>query len=357
MNDLEDLLRDDITKNGAMPFARFMETCLFHPTLGYYNTHDPLQDFATGPEISQLFGEMITLWCIDVWLKLGSPERFTLLECGPGRGTLMSDVLRTAKVAPEFLKAAQVYMLEKSPYLKAKQQATLYGQNANWVSDLKDLPNGPVIIFCNEFFDAFPVQPFVKTTNGWGERSVGLIDNAFAYAVLSPKADKQKHFANVLFQEAPIGAIAEINSAANEWIEAFDTQLNIQGGAALIIDYGYAGPELANTVQAIFDKKMSPVFKHIGDADITAHVDFTPFEDIALRTGIHCSPLQAMGDFLLTLGIQTRAERLKAKATDEQKTQIDTALHRLTASEQMGHLFKVICHYHKTIAPPIGCEA
>ncbi|MDX1923583.1 MAG: SAM-dependent methyltransferase [Alphaproteobacteria bacterium] len=357
MNDLESLLRDDINTHGAMPFARFMETCLFHPTLGYYNTHDPLQDFATAPEISQLFGEMITLWCIDVWLKLGSPDRFTLLECGPGRGTLMADVLRTARVAPEFLSAAQCYMLEKSPYLKAKQQATLYGQNANWVADLRDFPNGPVIMFCNEFFDAFAVQPFVKTVNGWGMRAVGLVENNFAYAVLPAKKEHQSLFSDTVFQEAPVGAIAEINTCANEWIEAFDSQLNIQGGAALIIDYGYAGPELANTVQAIFDKKMSPVFKHIGDTDITAHVDFTPFETIALRTGIHCSALQPMGDFLQTLGIQTRAERLKANATQVQQEQIDAALHRLTASEQMGHLFKVMCHYHKTMAPPIGCEA
>ncbi len=356
MNALETHLRDKIQAEGPIPFSRFMELCLFHEQYGYYNTHDPLRDFATAPEISQLFGEMVGLWCIDSWMKLGSPASFTLLECGPGRGTLMADILRTTTLVPEFMKAAQVVMLEKSPLLKQKQQEALSQHKVTWVEQLTDIPSQKTIMICNEFFDAFPVQPFVKTRHGWGERAVHCNNIGFTYAVLTPDEQKQSYFTDVIFAEAPDGAIAEVNIAANAWIKDFSNHLKQHGGTALIIDYGYAGPQLANTVQAIHRKKMSPVFKHAGEADITVHVDFTPFQIIASGAGITASPLITMRDFLLACGIETRAERLKAKANTEQQEQIDAGLKRLIDKDQMGHLFKVLSLYHTAMAPPIGSD-
>ena len=357
MNALEIIIREEIAAQGPMPFSRFMDMCLFHEHHGYYNAFDPLRDFATAPEISQLFGEMIALWCIDCWMKLGSPTSFTLLECGPGRGTLMADILRTAALVPDFLNAATIVLLEKSPLLRGKQQEALLKHKVTWIDALGDLPKQKTIMLCNEFFDAFPVQPFVKTPHGWGERAVGITHNELAYAVLKPDSNLQHYFNDPLFTEAPIGAIAEINIVANDWIKEFAVHLKNNGGTALIIDYGYEGAELANTVQAIHQKRMSPVFKHIGEADITVHVDFAPFQSIATEVGIHTSPLIAMRDFLLSCGIETRAERLKAKASTEQQDAIDVGLKRLIAPEQMGHLFKVLGFYHQTIAPPIGCDA
>ncbi len=352
MNALETLIRNDIKTNGSLPFSRFMERCLFHEACGYYNTHDPLRDFATAPEISQLFGEMIALWCIDCWIKLGSPQPFTLLECGPGRGTLMADILRTTVLVPEFLNAATLVMLEKSPLLKQKQQETLKAHPVTWIETLAHLPDQKTIMVCNEFFDAFPVQPFVKTAKGWGERAVNCMKEGFAYTVLAPEQPKQVLFNDSVFMEAPIGAIAEINIAANNWLKDFARHINARGGTAIIIDYGYEGPELANTVQAIHRRKMSPVLQHIGETDITAHVDFAPFQTIAREMGIRASSLLPMRDFLLACGIETRAERLKASAGCPE--QIETGLRRLIASEQMGHLFKVMCLSHQTLSPPIG---
>ena len=357
MNTLEMFIRDEISAQGPMPFSRFMDLCLFHERHGYYNTHDPLRDFATAPEISQLFGEMIALWCIDSWMKLGSPSSFTLLECGPGRGTLMADILRTTALVPDFLKAANIVLLEKSPLLKLKQQEALSKHNVKWISALADLPKQRTIMVCNEFFDAFPVQPFVKTTHGWGERAVAVTEHELAYAVLKPEKKLQHHFDDKLFSEAPIGSIAEINFAANDWLKEFAAHLKTHGGTVLIIDYGYEGIELANTVQAIHQKRMSPVFKHVGEADITVHVDFAPFQSIAKDVGIQTSALIPMRDFLLSCGIETRAHLLKTKASDEQQDVIDVGLKRLTATEQMGYLFKVLSLYHQTLAPPIGCEA
>lgn len=357
MNPLEAILRNEIEKLGAMPFARYMEQCLFHSEYGYYNTYDPLQDFATAPEISQLFGEMIAVWCVDVWMKLGSPNPFILLECGPGRGTLMSDVLRTVKMAPGFTEAARIYLFEKSPLLKNKQRALLQDYTVTWVDELAEIPHAPIIMFCNEFFDAFPVQPFVKTPAGWGERAVSLEHGECVYSVLSPSQQYQSYFRDSVFTNAPIGAIAEINTTANSWVDRFAQRLFQHGGGALIIDYGYAGPELANTVQAIHNRKMAPVLKHAGQADITSHLDFTPLRQMAQMNLISCSPLQLMGDFLINCGIKLRAQRLKTNATEHQRDAIDQGFKRLTASEQMGHLFKVICLYHNTLAPPIGCEA
>ncbi len=356
MSALEILIRNEIKTDGPIPFSRFMELCLFHESYGYYNTHDPLRDFATAPEISQLFGEMIALWCIDSWMKLGSPKAFTFLECGPGRGTLMADMLRTAALVPDFLNAAKVVLLEKSPLLKQKQIETLQQHNISWIETLADLPKQKTIMVCNEFFDAFPVQPFVKTHHGWGERAVAVIDNELAYAVLKPDKQLQRLFDEPIFVEAHVGAIAEINIPANDWLKQFAWHLKTQGGTALIIDYGYDGPELANTVQAIHQKRMSPIFKHVGSSDITVHIDFAPLQTIAKEAGISTSKFMPMRDFLLACGIETRAERLKAKASEEHQEQIDAGLRRLIASEQMGHLFKVLGLYHQTIAPPIGYD-
>src|ERR1043166_7861804 len=221
MTPLEEIIHSHIRENGPMPFEMFMEWCLRHPEYGYYMTRDPLGaegDFATAPEISQMFGEMVALWCIDIWMKMGSPRDCMLLECGPGRGTLMDDVLRSAKAAPDFLSTTQPWLIEKSPILRAKQKEKLGGR-IHWADDLASLPPRPVIMFCNELFDTFAIARFVKTPGGWAEQAVTVENDALAFTTLPPAPEQQKYFSDKAFQLAADGAMAELSRDCATWME------------------------------------------------------------------------------------------------------------------------------------------
>ena len=176
---LETEIRRLITIAGPMPVSEFMALCLSHPQHGYYRTRDPLGsagDFTTSPEISQMFGELIGLWVASVWHLMGSPEHLRLVELGPGRGTMMTDALRAARVVPDFRKAVAIHLVETSPTLQSRQQQTLARADVSvrWHQTLSEVPDGPTVILANEFFDALPISQAVKQADGWHERIVDV---------------------------------------------------------------------------------------------------------------------------------------------------------------------------------------
>lgn len=357
MTKLEALMREHIAAHGPMPFAHYMEWCMRHPTYGYYMTRDPLGqdgDFTTGPEISQMFGEMIALWCVDAWMKMNAPAAFTLLECGPGRGTLMSDVLRTVKVAHGFLEGANIILNEKSPALRAKQATLLKDFNCTWVEDIAHLPAQPTIMFCNELFDTFAIRRFEKTRQGWAEQAVTVHDGKLAFTLLPIAQEEQALFKDDIYRAAPIGQIAEISPDCAAWMEAFAPHIATHGGAMLIIDYGYDGPQALDTVQAIRAKKFGPILEDPGEADITGFVDFTVFRRIGEKLGLKATPLRLQRDFMLHCGILRRAELLKANANEAQKKMVDEALDRLISSAEMGAMFKVFSMRHAALPSLLG---
>jgi NADH dehydrogenase [ubiquinone] 1 alpha subcomplex assembly factor 7 len=356
MTPLETLIVDEIMTHGPMRFERFMEMCLRHPEHGYYMRRDPFGakgDFVTAPEISQLFGEMIALWCIDVWMNMDSPPHVTLLECGPGRGTLMDDVLRSIKVAPAFREAAQPMLLEKSPHLR-EVQATKLGSAVTWMDELAALPAQPLIMFCNELFDSFAVARFTKTKEGWAEQAVGCEKYALSFTLLPVDPAKQKGFVHPAFAAAPEGAIAEISGDSIRWVEELAATLSRNGGAALIIDYGYEGPQPIDSLQAIYAKDHSAPLHAPGDSDLSAFVDFEPFRRVAENAGLNVLPVRMQRDFLIHCGILPRAQMLKSRATPEKQGKIDLDVTRLTSATRMGMAFKVFCMTQKDLAPPIG---
>jgi NADH dehydrogenase [ubiquinone] 1 alpha subcomplex assembly factor 7 len=357
MTPLEAIIRRNIAQQGPIPFDIFMEMAMRHEQHGYYMTRDPLGqrgDFVTAPEISQMFGEMIALWCVDTWMKMGSPSKFILLEVGPGRGTLMDDVLRTVKVSPAFCDAAQVFMLERSPALKRKQEEKLKGYTIRWIADFAELPKLPVVMFCNELLDTFAIKRFQKTAHGWSEMAITVQDNALGFTLMPPTRAFDAYFSNDVFLRATPGSFAEISPDCASWMDRF-TPLLKEGGAGLIIDYGYEGPAPLDTVQAIRAQKTAPILEGPGDADITAYVDFNPLRRIAAALGMNTYPLRAQRDFLLHCGILQRASLLKAKAsTPEQHKEMDIALDRLMGGEQMGMLFKFFCVTHPSLPVPLA---
>lgn len=333
-----------------MTLAEYMGLCLGHPAYGYYMTRDPFGkagDFVTAPEVSQMFGEMIGLWIADLWTKLGSPKKFILLECGPGRGTLMDDILRTTKAMPGFHEAAQIYLMEISPVLKDAQKRKLASYDPHWIDDLSQLPASlPVILVGNEFLDALPIRQLQIVDGQWYERVVGITRNDTLGMGLI-KADRAMVEAIPPAIRSGVGeGVFEVSPVLNQFIKSVDILLKKQTGAALFLDYGHAHSAPGDTLQAMKDHRFVSIFETPGSADITAHVDFENISRIARADGVRVHGPVTQRDFLRGLGIETRADRLLERATEAQKVDIGTGLKRLIDTEQMGSLFKVValCH-------------
>jgi SAM-dependent MidA family methyltransferase len=315
-----------------------MDVCLRH----YYATRDPLGqegDFTTAPEISQMFGELLGLWMLEIWHTMGRPPDVNLVELGPGRGTLMADMLRASRVVPEFLSAAHVHLVETSPALRARQEATLASSGAaiTWHDCFSDLPDGPLLLIANEFFDALPVRQFVATERGWCERLVGVEGGALTFG-LNPEPERD------LGRPAKTGEVREAHVASVELIRNIAARLERSDGAALIIDYGYWGPAFGDTLQAMKRHAFVDPLAEPGEADLTTHVDFAQLAHSGTAAGALVHGIDTQANFLHALGIATRAARLKQGATPAQTIAIDQAVERLTARESrgMGELFKVL---------------
>ena len=367
MSELHSKISDMIIQDGPIPLELYMMLALSHPTLGYYASRDPFGakgDFITAPEISQMFGELLGLWALEVWTNMGAPSAFHLIELGPGRGTLMADALRAAKLAPEFGAALQLHLVEASPVLIEQQrqrlaQSALVPEGAiHWHASLETIPLGPSILLANEFFDALPVRQYVKTASGWHERVIGL-DNTQALSFgLAPEAETN------INAQAPIGSVLEINTLAYRLIMQIAHRLQQAGGAALIIDYGHVETSFGETLQAISAHHPIDPLTCPGQADLSTHVDFGSLKRAALACGARLYGPVQQADFLTRLGIHHRAASLMRQADTTQGAEsaadIAAALTRLTQSEQstdMGALFKVMAITHPDLAPPAGFDS
>lgn len=341
---IEKYLKDHIAAHGPMDVGQFMSIALSHPEFGYYMKRDPFGrggDFTTAPEVSQMFGEMIGVWCADVWMQMGSPKKFTLLECGPGRGTLMADILRATNGVDGFRDAVDVHLLEISPVLKQKQIETLDDFEVTHHETLEDVPNAPLIVVANEFLDALPFRQFAKLKSGWAER---VVTEDFKFG-LKPAINS---FIPKEFQSAKEGEIFESAPARVSFVKNVSELLRKNTGVALFIDYGHAKSGLGDTFQAIHKHKYAGVLEHIGDADLTSHVDFEALKQAA---DINVYGPVEQGAFLKDMGIEIRAQILASKT---EPTDVLNALKRLTDSSQMGSLFKVMGLSHGDAVTPSG---
>ena len=344
MTPLEAELRHIIAADGPISVATFMGLCLGHPVHGYYATRDPFGragDFITAPEISQMFGELIGLWAAAVWQAMGAPAQVALLELGPGRGTLMADALRAARVVPAFAATLDVHLVETSPMLQRRQQEILAASSVPiaWHREFASVPSGPLIVIANEFFDALPVHQAVKTERGWHERMVGVgPDGRLAFA-LHP--DPIPGFAAVVPEPvAKAGAVYEWRS--RDVVADIASRVARDGGAALVVDYGHSESALGETLQAVGRHGFADPLAAPGEVDLTAHVDFAALARMAQAAGARVHGPVTQGDFLRRIGIEARAAALRAKATPAQATDVDAALARLTGGgrDSMGELFK-----------------
>jgi len=365
MDDIQPLemeIRRRIQAAGPMPLAEFMTLCLTDRAHGYYVTRDPLGergDFVTSPEISQMFGELIGLWMAAVWKQMGEPPNLRVIELGPGRGTMMADALRAAKVMPAFRDALVLHLVEVSPALQAAQEKTLEQLPVPmfWHAALKDVPKGPAIIVANEFFDALPVHQAVKGGRGWHERLIEI--DAVGNLAFTLAPEPLAHFERLLpeaVRAAPEGSVFEWRSTAVAM--EMGRRLASDGGAALVIDYGHAQSAAGETLQSVGRHAYVDPLTAPGSIDLTAHVDFETLAKAAEAMGaVSYGPIE-QSEFLRRLGIETRAANLKANATPAAAADIDAALARLTGHGRtgMGTLFKAVAFAHPKLGTPPGFE-
>lgn len=369
MTTMADHLRERMSDQGPLTVAQFMEDALTHPRLGYYMGRDPFGrggDFITAPEISQMFGELIGLWCVVQWQAMGSPDPVRLVELGPGRGTMMADTLRAGRGAEGFLESLDVSLVEISPSLKTLQEDTLVktpaihtARSLTWWSDFSEIPEGPLLAVANEFIDALPVHQFQMTSDGWRERLVGpgeggfrfvLADGPPAEGVIPPAVDNARENAR---ENTPEGAIVEVRPRATALARAMAGRLTRNPGAVLIIDYGHGESAAGDTLQAVKGHEYQDPLLEPGEADLTAHVDFAEFGRAAEEAGARVLGPVTQAAFLLELGLETRAQALMT-AAPEHRQEIDQSFHRLTDDGGMGRLFKVLALTSPGQPPPPG---
>ena len=357
------ILRRLIAEQGPIGVAAYMALALGHPRHGYYTTRDPLGargDFITAPEISQLFGESLAVWSALAWEAMGRPAPVRLVELGPGRGRLMADLARTLdRVAPGLARSVDIHLVETSPALRAKQQAALNARarapNVAWHEDFMRVPTGPLLLIANEFFDALPVQQFLRAGGAWRERKVDWDTDAarlvFRAGPALPGA------VPAALADAPEGSIYETSPVAAALAEQIGARLAAAPGAALVIDYGRRRTEAGDTLAAIQSgRKDADPLAAPGEADLTAHVDFEALAAGFARGGARCRGPVAQRQLLTALGIEARLAALLKRADAAQAASLQSGARRLIEPDGMGTLFLALAATSPTLPALPGFE-
>jgi NADH dehydrogenase [ubiquinone] 1 alpha subcomplex assembly factor 7 len=340
MTALAQIISAMIEADGPMPIDRYMALCLGHPQHGYYMTRDPFGakgDFTTAPEISQVFGELIGVWVAQAWVSMGSPRHFALVELGPGRGTLMADMLRVLGKVENCHNAADVHFVETSPVLRAAQQERV--PRATWHHTIASLPALPTILIANEFFDALPIRQFERKLGRGYERVVG----PGLELGLVPSPQVVPLAGDDVWEEPGIRSIIATQ---------LGDHLRTLSGAALIIDYGHVRSALGDTLQAMHKHQHCKITDYPGEADLTSHVDFEALGRAFTQGGAKVAGLMTQGAFLDAMGIGPRTDKLSANLKGSARTDLIAATERLAHSGQMGHLFKVMAVTGGGVPPP-----
>ncbi len=362
MTGLADKLRRTIRLTGPITVADYMAAALSDPEHGYYagaqrsGVIGAAGDFVTAPEVSQMFGELVGLWCAERWQSMGAPDRLILVELGPGRGTLMSDALRAARSVHGFSNAIELHLIETSHVPRNSQHTVLGDAVAQWHDDITTLPDGPALLIANEFFDALPIHQYIGAADTWRERLVAMMPDGELIFRAAPGPTPSAAIMRKLGAQPKPGEVAEFSPAAILLASAIGTRLVEAPGAALIIDYGRSGM-IGDSLQAVGKHRFRDVLADPGACDLSAHVDFTALSRAASEVGAMVHGPVAQGQFLRALGIEMRAAALSQSASPDQAEEIEAALGRLIAPDQMGDLFKALAITSPNQPAPPGFAA
>lgn len=343
------ILRDVIGNEGPISVERYMELVLHHPDHGYYRQGNPLGaqgDFITAPEVSQLFGEMVAVWCVEMWGLMGKPDPFVLLELGPGRGTLMADILKSTAKVTDFQRALRLRVLECNAKLRALQMEKFGDYAPVYLESLEQIPHLPVIALANEFFDTIPMRQYVKTESGWRER---LVDYSGEKLVFVEGEVQPGPYHPELDRQLKEGWFYEVSPQSLACVKTIADHIARYGGAGLIVDYGYAVPAGEDTLFAMRHHKHVDPLDDAGNADVTHDVDFMAFKMMIEREGLRTEGPLGQGAFLKALGLDVRVAQLMHHAAEDLQKTIQEDLQRLIDPARMGTMFKALA----MVAPSI----
>jgi NADH dehydrogenase [ubiquinone] 1 alpha subcomplex assembly factor 7 len=333
-----------IKKDHKIPLDKFINHCLYDKKNGYYMNRNPFGrngDFTTAPNISRLFSEMIAIWTISFWEKIGSPKKFNLVELGAGNGEMMNVMIESFEKFPSFFNGCKIFIHEKSPKLIEKQKNRIKFKNIKWVTNLKKINESPSIFLANEFFDAIPIKQFLKSRNFWYEKFVHISSNKKA-SFINKKVNIKKIENKINFKITSKQNFIEYSPLGLKYLNDIFKFIKKSNGGLLIIDYGYFTEKMENTLQAIYKKKHSKVLENIGKSDITYNLNFYLIKKIAENFKKLNINFTSQRKFLINLGINQRAEIIGKNKTFIEKADIFYRLKRLVDKKEMGDLFKVM---------------
>jgi len=334
-----------LKKKKSIPLDKFIELALYDKTYGYYMKKNPLGnkgDFTTSPLISNLFGEVISIWCVAFWEKLGKPKRILLVELGPGDGSLCADLLNSFKNFKEFYNCLKINLLEKSEKLIKIQKGKIKSDKVRWIKKISNKHYGPIIFLGNEFFDSLPIKQVYINKNIFFERHVTLCKNKKTIEFLNIRADKTliKKIKN--FKLNPSNNIIEYPVAAIKYLNIISNSIKKNNGGLLTFDYGYYKNKTFDTLQAVKKHKKTNIFLDPGSADITSLINFKLFLKILEQNNLKVEKITTQSEFLQKLGIVDRANIVSKNLSFKKKADVFYRLRRLIHSDEMGAIFKVM---------------
>lgn len=338
---IEKLIIDKISIKGNINVGEFMQICQFEKG-GYYLERNPIgknNDFITAPEISQMFGEILAIFLINYWDNKINTD-FNLVELGPGKGTLINDLLRTSSVNKKFFNSLNLTLIEKNKYLMKFQKNIVNFKNTRWIEEF-NIPkkNIPSIIYSNEFFDCFPVRQFYKKEK-WCEKLIEYNNSEKKFNFISQKVEDKKLLKTLAkFDHVKV---AEISESRITYFNLICDFIKKNKGVFLTIDYGYKNPPEYLSLQTIYNHKKTHLFENIGKQDITAHVDFDELICLANKKNLKIDLFCNQKNFLITCGIKDRIKNLQKNKNEETIKNLNLEYDRLVKKSQMGELFKVL---------------
>ena len=351
----------DLTFNKPIPVDEFIEKVLYHSKIGYYAKKIPFGkkgDFITAPTISNLFSEIVTIWLISCWEKFGKPKKFNFVELGPGDGSFTKVLVDTMKNFPDFSKSLNIFLYEKSNFLKKIQNKKINNPRVKWINNFKSIKSGPIIFFGNEFFDAIPIKQYTFFKKSLCEKCYIInkknkLNETYRKASVKDFADIKsfKTLKNLKFIEYPKRGFEEL--------EKIIEKISKLNGGIMLIDYGYLNLLNKNTLQAVMNNKkmnMHQLIRYLGRADITYLVNFTLLKEFFLKKNLKVKKIVSQKFFLEKMGIIQRAKILEKKMTERQEEYMSLTLLRLLDKDLMGELFKVIFAFNSKKNNFLGFE-
>lgn len=341
MNKIINILKE----KKSIPLDQFINISLYDKKFGYYMKKNPFGkegDFITAPLISNLFGEMIAIWCIAFWEYMGKPRKILLVELGPGDGSLCKDLLRTFRQFKNFYNSLEIKLLEISDNLKTIQKLKINNRKVKWIKKIKEINCGPIIFLGNEFFDALPIKQIYKKKKLFFEKYVALSNDNKKIRFLKKKANnnliKRIQDLNLI----SIGNTIEYPLEAIKFLDVISRKINKFDGGLLTFDYGYIAKKNQNTLQSIKKHKYTNIFSKPYHSDITSHLNFKLFHKILKKNNLNVEKITTQNEFLKKIGILERADTLSKKMTFNEKANMFYRLKRLMDYREMGNIFKVL---------------